>query len=354
MKEKSRLLELDLLRFIAASAVMVFHYSFRGMVGHPFYIFHDFLPIGAYTKYGFFGVHLFFIISGFVILMTAYNKSAHEFVISRMVRLYPVYWICCCLTFLITYSSNSIPFKYFLANLTMIHELRDIPSVDGSYWTLLIEIKFYLLVFLLIIFGQIKNIKYFLGLWLFASIFLTIYPNERLVDWLIPTYSAFFIAGAMFYLIYVEGSCLYKNIILLTSFFFGTYKAILVSQSMVKRYLPIAAIVYDPIVICFILASFYAIFYLLINNKFHFLRFEGLKIIGWMTYPLYLIHQQIGYLMINAFVNHINIYLLLILVCLFMYVFAFYLVKLEKFFSPKFKLFLENVFSLIKMKIAFK
>ena len=86
---KDRVNEIDLLRFIAAIAVLFFHYSFRG--GHAY----DDLSVVSYpwitpaAKYGFPGGQLFFKISGFVIFMTASNANLKSFAISRIVRLYP-------------------------------------------------------------------------------------------------------------------------------------------------------------------------------------------------------------------------------------------------------------------------
>ena len=66
--------ELDLLRFLAALAVVLYHYTFRGfsngdMSTMPYPLL---VPV---TKYGSLGVELFFMISGFVILMSASSGS---------------------------------------------------------------------------------------------------------------------------------------------------------------------------------------------------------------------------------------------------------------------------------------
>lgn len=45
-------------------------------------------------RYGVYGVHLFFLVSGYVILMSAERvKRASDFVVTRFARLFPVYWI---------------------------------------------------------------------------------------------------------------------------------------------------------------------------------------------------------------------------------------------------------------------
>ena len=65
-----RFYELDLLRFVAAFSVVLYHYSFRGYAADGLSAL-PYLALAPVTKYGFMGVDLFFLISGFVIMMTA-------------------------------------------------------------------------------------------------------------------------------------------------------------------------------------------------------------------------------------------------------------------------------------------
>src|SRR6267378_8118287 len=81
---------------MAACAVMLFHYTFRGPQDHAWAVSFPFF--GQIFKYGYLGVDVFFILSGFVILLTAYDKDAIAFTVARIVRLYPAYWICVTLT----------------------------------------------------------------------------------------------------------------------------------------------------------------------------------------------------------------------------------------------------------------
>src|SRR5262245_27551519 len=88
-----RLRELDLLRFLAALGVLLFH--FTGYGGGPWpddRARHLFPAIGTTTAYGYLGVDLFFMISGFVILMSVWGRGTAEFGVSRLVRLMPAYW----------------------------------------------------------------------------------------------------------------------------------------------------------------------------------------------------------------------------------------------------------------------
>jgi peptidoglycan/LPS O-acetylase OafA/YrhL len=102
-QKKTRFTEIDLLRFLAAFSVMFFHYTIRGYADGDELSPVKFSMLSIFSRYGYLGVDLFFLISGFVILMTAIDRSAKSFIISRMVRLYPAFWMCCTLTFLITF-----------------------------------------------------------------------------------------------------------------------------------------------------------------------------------------------------------------------------------------------------------
>jgi len=109
-----RVYELDLLRFMAAFSVVMFHYSFRGAAGKPGNTFTTFnyAPLAGAARYGYLGVNLFFLISGFVILMSANGSSPRRFFISRFVRLYPAYWVCCSITFLAALTQADPRFPY--------------------------------------------------------------------------------------------------------------------------------------------------------------------------------------------------------------------------------------------------
>src|SRR5262245_3655062 len=82
VRARRRFEELDVLRGVAAMAVVIFHYSghaTRYLTGFPFHF-----------KLGEHGVQLFFAISGFVIFMTLENtQRLRDFVVSRFSRLYP-------------------------------------------------------------------------------------------------------------------------------------------------------------------------------------------------------------------------------------------------------------------------
>ena len=93
----------------------------------------------------------------------------------------------------------------FAYNMTMmngvIDSFRDVPAtyVDGVYWTLVIEWKFYALMLLLLAAGQLERVERFLWLWLLACLAYSIHPVRWLDAYLIAAWGAYFIAGAAFF-----------------------------------------------------------------------------------------------------------------------------------------------------------
>jgi peptidoglycan/LPS O-acetylase OafA/YrhL len=145
----SRILVLDSFRGLAAVSVMLFHFTFL------YNSIYNNLSIDFTFKYGFYGVQLFFMISGFVIFMSL-NKvtSIKDFFYKRFIRLYPTYWICLIMTtlFIVLFPLHlySVTLKQFLGNLTMVQGLLKIDNIDGSYWSLLPELMFYLMMTIII------------------------------------------------------------------------------------------------------------------------------------------------------------------------------------------------------------
>ena len=74
MKKNNRIYQIDLFRFVAALSVVLYHYLFRGWAADNMSDV-NFSEIGHFFQYGYLGVHLFFIISGFVILLSIKHKS---------------------------------------------------------------------------------------------------------------------------------------------------------------------------------------------------------------------------------------------------------------------------------------
>src|ERR1700704_539454 len=122
---------------------------------------------------GHFGVELFFIISGFVILMTIERKKlVREFAASRVARLMPAFLAALALATVILIVWPMAPpnhpmllttptLKQFVANLPMAPSLFGEAGVDLPYWTLTYELVFYVFMALMLRFDLLRSIEWF-------------------------------------------------------------------------------------------------------------------------------------------------------------------------------------------------
>lgn len=87
----------DYYRLFAALSVVAFHYLYNGINnGKVDSIEHE--PIAEIARWGYLGVDLFFVISGYVIIASVDGKDARRFAVGRALRLYPAFWVALIIT----------------------------------------------------------------------------------------------------------------------------------------------------------------------------------------------------------------------------------------------------------------
>src|ERR1035437_438932 len=165
-----RLLTIDMLRGFAAMAVLLFHASGQGLFSEigQIHLPSSWLKIGIYpASYGFAGVYLFFVLSGFCIHLRWVKNQVHgggekplEFVTfwkRRFKRLYPAYLAALLLYIGASWQLGDLQLTTFFvwdltSHLLMLHNLdpRTVYSIKEVFWTLAIEEQLYLAYFLLI------------------------------------------------------------------------------------------------------------------------------------------------------------------------------------------------------------
>ena len=103
-------------------------------------------------NWGALGVAVFFLISGFVIPFSLYRSTAAGFAVNRLFRIYPVYIVGFTISLAVIYAATRYsgqpwPFREIvvLTHLPGLHDLTRFGAIDGTIWTLEVEIKFYLL-----------------------------------------------------------------------------------------------------------------------------------------------------------------------------------------------------------------
>lgn len=165
MEEKTNFAGLDLVRFAAAAMVMWYHLAWWSWFSDsPILAGRAFFPELAHTAtFGGVGVEVFFVISGFVIALTAQGRTPGQFARSRFLRLYPTAWVCASITALVLLAYEVLtPLQLFAAWVRTLVLWPFGRKVDGVYWTLVVEIVFYALVWLLLKTGQWKRFGAFL------------------------------------------------------------------------------------------------------------------------------------------------------------------------------------------------
>ncbi len=279
-----RLLFIDSLRGLAAFAVVVYHFTtvYRYLYGHNFSDAYDF-------NYGNYGVELFFMISGFVIYFSFSKiKNGQEFLFNRIIRLYPAYWVCLLITFgCVQYfglPGLETSFTDMLVNLTMFQKLVGVPDVDKVYWSLFSEWMFYLLMLLLFVTKQMDKILYVGAVWVVLN-FINIQVFQLPVaDRLLNLYhGVFFYSGILFYLLVAKQKP-QKVVLTHLAITFLTALLIYLNRSWLE-----AGIV----------AGIYLVFYLCVTGRLDFLVNRVFLFLGTVSYPLYLFHQNIGYIVID-------------------------------------------------------
>ena len=161
----------DLLRLFAALQVVIYHGLFHLELGR-------FSNLSGFIDY-FPGVLMFFTISGFLIFSSySRNKNLKQYIVNRVLRIYPGLWLCFLITLILLLGFNVINFsqlfsftmaKWTIAQLTFFQFwtpdlLRSwgVHTPNGSLWTIPVEVQFYVfLPFIIVCFKRLRLVYKF-------------------------------------------------------------------------------------------------------------------------------------------------------------------------------------------------
>lgn len=283
-----RFFSLDCIRVIACICIVLYHYTTR---------FIELYDQNSYWNFSFntgaAAVDVFFILTGFFSIYYLNSQKIDVSLRRKALRLYPTYWICVSLTFVICYfflKERSTSFSVFLVNLTMFQSFISIPSVDGAYWTLAYDLIFYTFIAIIssnkILYSKIDII---LCLWLIFSIGFSI---------IFPWNTSFFLFKVLKRVFILDG---------IYAFAIGAALANMIKNKKTKTtfFMFLLSLIYIVINRLYVnliyILLFGLLFYLL--TKYENLINKNIRYIvtylSLLTYPFYLLHQNIGYLILK-------------------------------------------------------
>ena len=266
---------------------MLFHYTvqYENSIGHL-----SKWPI-TFPMMGRFGVIVFFILSGYLSLMhVKENDTLLSYGIKRATRLYPAYWVGIVLTSVVVFfllpRYLRTPLE-ILINFTMLQGFVNIPNVDGVYWTLLVELIFYCFIGMLILLKSKKHILKFCFVWLALIVFIDIYNGQ----------SIFFKILNILLLVgnghtFIIGIALYNM---------NKYRDI--KNMCLSIFLIVIAVLYGFLFVgitegIFLLVVSLSVLLVTNIDLKDYACLRPVKFFAQISYPLYLVHQFIGYAII--------------------------------------------------------
>ncbi|MCE6949616.1 acyltransferase [Cereibacter sphaeroides] len=286
-----RIRELDGLRAVAVLTVVLYHFFQR---------FPNDFPYGdrifPWVGFGYLGVHLFFMISGFAIAFTLNHASGPlVFIRHRFFRLWPPMLVCSLLTFVVMNvvdtpftEARRVGVEAFLPSLTFIAPFiwdKIIPVsnwIDGAYWSLFVEVRFYFWALVIAtIFGNRNLAAALTGSAVALAIIWHLAPNAAVIFYLdtlffVP-YLPLFAAGVLTY----QALTGLKTLRFYTGFTLIWIAEITMLANVTEYTL---------------VSMFFLLFLILIERRawLAVLTARPLVAIGLISYSLYLLHQNIG------------------------------------------------------------
>ncbi len=299
---RPRLALLDGLRFVAALAVVGYHLAGRTTTAWGPDQAERLGDVPRWTSYGSLGPELFFVISGFVVLMTAWGRPTAQVVASRVARLMPAYWAGVLLTggllLLVWPEGKEVSVQQVVVNLTMLQSAVGVPHVDGVYWTLWAELRFYLLVGVLCLVGVTRGrVLGFALLWPLAGQAAVAVGHDGLATLLVADYAPLFAVGMALYVLHRDGHRADAWAVVGVHTVLAAWLVVPSRVAVLERttgHEPSALLLTVGVVAC--VAAVAAVTLTPLAR----VRGAWLVTLGALTYPLYVVHTYLGLAVVRA------------------------------------------------------
>lgn len=305
-RPEPRLRALDGLRLVAALMVAAYHYGGRGGLVTDAWggsAQHQFPTLHTLFAYGCLGVEVFFVISGFVICMSGWGRTLTAYFASRVSRLMPAYWVAVVLVTAVfalpQVAYETVSPSDALVNLTLMQQPLGADRVLGVCWTLWVEVRFYALFAVCVVLpgANRRRVLLFSGGWLLASV-LARAAREPLLDVvLMPQYAPFFIGGIGLYLIHRDRRDAHAWALTAVCFLVGQHYMV---GELYNADDPNAFAHRTTLGIVAVVAFGFAAVAAIALGWLRRANWRWLTVAGALTYPFYLVHEHLGWVVIRA------------------------------------------------------
>jgi peptidoglycan/LPS O-acetylase OafA/YrhL len=302
---------IELLRFVCAGAVMACHYGvgfWRAPGVRPALLLDGIEyrpPFETGLQFGWLGVEIFFVISGMMIARSAVGSTAGGFLRRRALRLAPAAWACGTVTLAVLIAGLGPDGALLVAWGRSVAFWPAGQQIDAAYWTLGIELAFYLAVAASLgrrgpahriervgaVIGSASGL-FWIGCVATGPAAGWLFTNRAIQLMLLP-YGCFFALGIVIARCQAAGVTPARAVALATFLAIGALEvAVHAIESANESGLPVAKLAALALFAAAVLA-------LMLAGRAQPLlsqvvRPATARTIGLMTYPLYLVHQEAG------------------------------------------------------------
>ena len=228
-------------------------------------------------------------------------QNYKQFIANRISRLYPTYWASVSFAFLLIISYGifkndfqNISFTQFLGNLTMFQFYMKIPDLDGPYWTMIIEMLFYITIVTLFHF---KLLRYINSIFITFSLLVLISTNFA-YDKIWIHICLYYMPLLQFLPLFHAGIIFYKLISTsekkLNLLHYSMLLLCLLIQIFLFNYSGRTKAFIDNFEYAMMLTIYFTLFTLFVNNKLTFIINKPALFFGKISFALYLIHQNLS------------------------------------------------------------
>lgn len=283
---------LDYIRAIACILVVLYHYTWRITE-----LFDYGQTWGVRVSWGYMAVAAFFMLSGYLAVVKDDGKlSLRLYIKKKILRLFPAYWVCIPITFVVTalfLPSRAVSLRDMLLNFTMLESFLGIGLVDGAYWTLANELIFYAFVALVVVVLKRRDRLPAFGLvWLLLLFAYQFVPGSGLLfaavgKLIARQYGHMFVFGAsLFFLMAPQTDKRMRGV-----------SAVNLLLALAYQFLVFGV----PYFVFFTLTGILIAVCVKVNSRGCVIPqnvrkiLRPLEVIATVSYPWYLIHQNVGY-----------------------------------------------------------